>query len=990
MGQADFRSMGFALLAALALRAPAFAVSPSFTPPPSPAGSAEILYAEDGVTPISIRAPLPKPSAALSKLSAEERDQAQCFAFLASFAPQFNLGDARRAFRVTDKAREGADAEFRLRQTVKGVPVFGSDCRVRLSGGTGMFLGRIRQVTPPAGSAAPDLKAQEAVDRALADLSRITRVSSLTPEQSDLLEETGPETDLVYYPSEDAKAEPRLAWHVKLRANLLEAWEYVVDARSGEVLLKYPVSCTFGPAEATAKDLKAVARTFGTYQYSKDSKYYLIDASRPMFNATKSVFPDKTVGAIVTMDMQNSPVGAPNYKHVTSSTNTWTNTKAVSAHFNAGTAYEYYRTVHGRNSINGQGGNILSFVNVADNDGSALDNAFWNGKAMFYGNGKSIMKPLAAALDVSGHELTHGVVQATCALTSYGQSGALNESLADIFGSMIERVNWKMGEDIVKTGIFATGCLRDLSNPHNGSVKGSLGWQPASMSEFQKLPNTIDNDMGGVHVNDGIPNRAYYLFATAVGKEKAEQVYYRAMTKYLTSSAQFTDMRVAAVQSAKDLFSDVEVAAAENAFDQVGIKASGPVSPKRDAFAVNPGAQFVLLTKAGAAGGSTLYLADSAFANAKALTSTPVKSRPSVTDDGSLAVFVSGDGRIISLRTDPSAPHETVLDAGKVWEMAAISKDGLHYAAVKSEPDSSIYIGTIGVTGMKQYPLYNPTFEGLRTGGVVNAGTVDWDYSGDVVYDAYNQIKGTGGSPITYWDVGFLRAWDDSARNFADGTISKLFSNLPDGVSIGNAAFARNSPDVVVFEYLDANSGSFSIQAMDMNTRKTGILAQNNVISWPSFAKRDDGVAYTTVSGSDTGISEVTLKADKISPAGNPRKVISGYKWPVFLAKGVRFSPNSSMPRPGLAGNLEMQVRYDRVTGRISVDYALASPSRVRVSIFSADGRLVKAAESQESGGPHAFDWQPSEAGTAARAGLFLVKLDAGVESRTAKVLAGF
>ena len=96
---------------------------------------------------------------------------------------------------------------------------------------------------------------------------------------------------------------------------------------------------------------------------------------------------------------------------------------------------------HGRNSIDGNGGTIRSFINVADQSGRPLDNAYWNGKGMYYGNGSQAFSPLVKALDVAGHELTHGVIEATAGLRYIGQSGALNEALADIFGCMIDRSN---------------------------------------------------------------------------------------------------------------------------------------------------------------------------------------------------------------------------------------------------------------------------------------------------------------------------------------------------------------------------------------------------------------------------------------------------------------------------------------------------------------------------------------------------------------------
>ncbi|CAG0908569.1 unnamed protein product, partial [Darwinula stevensoni] len=155
--------------------------------------------------------------------------------------------------------------------------------------------------------------------------------------------------------------------------------------------------------------------------------------------------PDDPDGVIWTIDAFNTSPEKSNFKydHVTSTNNSWSSKTAVSSHYNGGQAFEYFRNVHGRKSINGQGGNIISFVNVADDDGSSMGNAFWNGQAMFYGNGDGAFQPLARGLDVAGHEMSHGVIQSTANLEYQGESGALNESFADVFGVLIDRDDWK-------------------------------------------------------------------------------------------------------------------------------------------------------------------------------------------------------------------------------------------------------------------------------------------------------------------------------------------------------------------------------------------------------------------------------------------------------------------------------------------------------------------------------------------------------------------
>ncbi|MBK8705099.1 MAG: M4 family metallopeptidase [Saprospiraceae bacterium] len=449
-----------------------------------------------------------------------------------------------------------------------------------------MMNGRY-QPTPQLTSFQAALGQQQALNLALADVAKYTKVKSLPEAELALMD--GPQTQiqLVVYP---LQRKPLLAWAITLRPNLASRWTYIIDAQSSDILQHFDNLCKVhgthtasdhghavpppdGPATANANDLFGISRTINTYQ--KGSLFYLIDASRSMFDAPASVFPDEPVGVIWTINAQNTSPENNNFgaAHITSSNNTWTNPIAVSAHYNAGRAFEYFKQTFNRNSINGQGGNIISLINVADPSGQPMDNAFWNGAAMFYGNGSiAFSSPLAKGLDVSGHEMSHGVIQNTANLEYYAESGAINESFADVFGAMIDRDDWLIGENVVNNNVYTSGALRSMSDPHNGGNSlNDDGWQPAHFSE--KYTGTADN--AGVHINSGITNRAYYLFAEQVSKNTAEQVYYRALNNYLTRSSQFIDLRIAVIQAATDLHgaNSTVVNAAISAFSTVGIGA---------------------------------------------------------------------------------------------------------------------------------------------------------------------------------------------------------------------------------------------------------------------------------------------------------------------------------------------------------------------------------------------------------------------------------
>lgn len=235
-----------------------------------------------------------------------------------------------------------------------------------------------------------------------------------------------------------------------------------------------------------------------------------------------------------------------------------TDSVVQAAHTYAGSTYDYYMNTFGRDSFNSGGATIVSTAHY----GSSYNNAFWNGYQMVYGDGDgSVFSPLCNAKDVVAHELTHAVTQYSADLAYSYQSGALNESYSDVFGAMVDRDDWLMGEDVYTPGTPGD-ALRSLSNP-------SLYGQPENMSNYV---NT-SSDNGGVHTNSGIPNKAAYNVATAIGKDKMERIWYRTLTLYLNSGSQFTDARDASVQAATDLYGSgsAEATATANGFAAVGI-----------------------------------------------------------------------------------------------------------------------------------------------------------------------------------------------------------------------------------------------------------------------------------------------------------------------------------------------------------------------------------------------------------------------------------
>lgn len=255
---------------------------------------------------------------------------------------------------------------------------------------------------------------------------------------------------------------------------------------------------------------------------------------------------------------------------------------AQAAHDSAGVVYDYFFNNFQRDSIDGQGGTIVSTVHFGSSQEDA-ENAAWISELqqMIYGDGGRIFRPLALGLDVVAHELTHGIIDNTAQLIYEGQSGALNESYADVFGVLIDSKDWTLGEDVVKSPPYPTRVLRSMEDPNLGgnydprNPLGGVG-QPAHADEYANLPISRRYDNGGVHINSGIPNHVAFLVGQALGREKMGQIYYRTLTQYLTPSSDFFQAADATVQAAQDLYGANDANVVRNAFAQVGISAGEP------------------------------------------------------------------------------------------------------------------------------------------------------------------------------------------------------------------------------------------------------------------------------------------------------------------------------------------------------------------------------------------------------------------------------
>ena len=247
-----------------------------------------------------------------------------------------------------------------------------------------------------------------------------------------------------------------------------------------------------------------------------------------------------------------------------------------------GATWDFYFDVYGRQSIDDENLPLDATVHYGTN----YNNAFWNGQQMVFGDGDGeLFNRFTIALDVIGHELTHGVTEDEAGLVYMFQPGALNESISDVFGSLIKQrkakqtaaeADWLIGAGLFTKAVNGSG-LRSMKAPGTAYDDDVLGKdpQPAHMRDY----DDTTADSGGVHINSGIPNHAFYLVATAIGGnawEKAGRIWYETLRdKRIKPTATFRQFARLTVQNAAHFFGSAERQAVAAAWAEVGIKATG-------------------------------------------------------------------------------------------------------------------------------------------------------------------------------------------------------------------------------------------------------------------------------------------------------------------------------------------------------------------------------------------------------------------------------
>lgn len=348
--------------------------------------------------------------------------------------------------------------------------------------------------------------------------------------------------------------------------------DYVVDALSGALIAELPRTPALTTTIISAVDELGTSRRIGIVKEGTRQHLQDLDLNTETFDFE---FRDPDVN---NAKLPGKSITAPPPF----------STAAVSAHANAAEVARFMRNVLKRNNIDNKGGKLISVINAvvkADSpDGKQWFNAFWDSKEMVYGqviyDGK--MRSLASSLDVVGHEFFHGVTEHTAQLVYEMESGALNESYSDIFGTIISNYaekdvgkwNWLIGDGLSS----AMAAFRSMKDPTEFD-------QPKYMRNYRNLPNTDKGDWGGVHTNSGIHNYAAYRIMTAkraskfvLTPDEVSAIFYIDVTQHLSRQSTFADSRRGAVLAARSLFRNEKplqlarkVAAVERGFKAAGI-----------------------------------------------------------------------------------------------------------------------------------------------------------------------------------------------------------------------------------------------------------------------------------------------------------------------------------------------------------------------------------------------------------------------------------
>ncbi|SEH05744.1 M4 family metallopeptidase [Candidatus Venteria ishoeyi] len=743
---------------------------------------------------------------------------------------------------------------IRYTQQYRGIPVWPAELNVHLDkqGNVDMMNGTYMPSPNKTISLQPALTVEQATQKAMDELNNPTDAETTNPE-------------LIFFASGNAAI--RLAWKLRVSPDVFERWLMVVDAINGNILAHYN-EIMFSHVRGSGRDLDNRLKDLELWE--ANGIYYMIDTSKDMYIPT-SKLPNlnNTKGVIAVYDLHNQRRSPKLAQSISKNSDFLPD--AVSAAFGISEAYDYFRERHKRLGIDGKKGTIKGIVRAHSN----MKNAFWDGKAMYFGDGW----PFAGALDVVGHELMHGVTENTAGLVYWKQAGALNEAFSDIFGEMIEartngRLDWMVGTSL-------PAPLRNMKNPPS-KVIGKLG---------QPYPNKMSNfvytheDHGGVHLNSSIINHAFYLLAEglhdAVGLRDAEQIFFRALTVHLTSNSQFRDARLAAITSAEELFGSMSKQALKTAeaFDEVEI--FGPSTTPMPSPSPSPlpsssrAGDILFLCPGKNAGKLAVCRRNTGMGDGLSgvvLSKTPAaRKRISISSDGAIAAFISTTHDICFINPSTSS-NDICLNLKNQVNSVAISPDGKRYAYVPRDPlghPSNIIIVIDLHTGKGRVHTPNPpVLSNFLSSRITQIDAIEFTEDGQwLIYDAMNELDIVSNHLRIY-------SWNINALHVDSGIDNILIEPFPLLWDFGNPSLSKKHDNLLVFEAISKLTGNSNIVAINFTNGGLSVYDSNpGTFGMPNYIKDNSAIISTkadVTASSGFSLYYQKLIGNSMTPSGIP------------------------------------------------------------------------------------------------------------------------
>lgn len=603
-----------------------------------------------------------------------------------------------------------------------------------------------------------------------------------------------PKGALILYTQKDKTVRYAYKYNVYAEEPLYRA-NVIVDAQSGAILAEENLICT-ADVSSTANTKYSGVQTFTTDNVSAGS-YRLRETGRG--------------NGIETYNLNNSSTYTNTDFTYTSTT--WPATAPIQtgtdAHWGAEKTYDYYKVNHARNSIDGAGYKLLSYVHYSTN----YNNAYWDGTRMTYGDGDGTTFTILTAIDVCGHEITHGLTNFTAGLNGggTGEADALNEGFSDIFGTTIENFarpaqwDWIIGKDITPSG----NGIRNMSNPKLLNQPNTyLGtyWDAGGEPHNNNGPSIFWYyllTMGGTGTND--LSNTYTV--SGLGFTKAANIAYRALTVYFVPSTNYMAARNYAIQAAKDLYGDCsnEVIQTTNAWYAVGVGPaySNVIAPNFNALSTSFCTVPASVTFTNTTANGISYTWD--FGDGSPV-STATNAAHSYTANGTYSVKLRATGCLsnsdsltknayitVNLPANPSTINGSRCGTGTV-ALAASGTSQLYWYATSTATGTPLTIGTnyttpsIGTT--TTYYVVNTSTNAPVFGAPTstNIGAVA-NYNFATAYDVFDVYQGcTLKTAVVYASTAGNRTFE--LRNSANAVITSTVINLAVGANTVNLNFA--------------------------------------------------------------------------------------------------------------------------------------------------------------------------------------------------------